>query len=186
MLMIDKESGSRRPFSAGKWYANKVFAFNGLWFWGVAIVPFLLIVIFRGWDETFRTGEAYLYLMGVTVAVLGEVGIELAENGIKSLKEIKLKAKVSAFTNLALSLALAGWGAVLVVSQPRVHHPTTSWVQVVVFFLALTYLSATRFAFKGETSIYTQLYGSSSGNGGQTARTVATTVATEVDGHKAS
>jgi hypothetical protein len=165
---------SGRPFSfrdawdksfRDVWNKNKAFVFNSLWFWGVAIVPFVLIVIFRGWDETFRSGEAYLYLIGVTVAVLGEVGIELAENGISSLKQITPRGKASAIIDLTLCLAAAAWGVVLVVKQPRVHHPTTSWVQVVVFFLALSYLTATRFAFKGETSIFTRFYGSSAGNG---------------------
>jgi hypothetical protein len=133
----------------------------------------MAIVIFRGWDETFRSGEAYLYLIGVTVAVLGEVGIELAENGTKGIKSLPLDDKIGAIIELAVVLAAAAWGAVLVVTQPRIHNPTTSWVQVVIFFLALSYLTATRFAPKGMSNLS---YGSSSGNGDQSARRVETVV----------
>jgi hypothetical protein len=151
-----------------------------LWFYGVAVAPFVLIVIFHGWNTTFRGGEAYLYLIGVTVAVLFEVGVGLIEDGAKKLKELPSKAKIGVVTQLALALAAAAWGAVLVVTQPRIHHPTTSWVQVVVFFLALTYLAAVRFATKGA---FNRVYGSSSGNGDQTARIAGTGVE---DGNLAS
>jgi hypothetical protein len=152
---------------------GRIVWFQIAWVWGVAFAPFMLIVIFRGWDETFRSGEAYLYLIGVTVAVLGEVGIELAENGTKGIKSLPLDDKIGAIIELAVVLAAAAWGAVLVVTQPRIHNPTTSWVQVVIFFLALSYLTATRFAPKGMSNLS---YGSSSGNGDQSARRVETVV----------
>lgn len=118
-------------------------------------------------------GKAYLYLIGVTVAVLGEVGIELAENGTKGIKSLPSDDKIVTLIELAIALAAAAWGAVLVVTQPRIHNPTTSWVQVVVFFLVLNYLAAIRFVPKG---ISNPSYGSSSGNGDQTARRVETVV----------
>jgi hypothetical protein len=153
-----------------------------LWFWGVAIVPFVLIVVFRGWNATFRSGEAYLYLLGVTVAVLFEVGLGLIENGTKELKRLPPKAKFGAIIQLALALAAAAWGAVLVVTQPRIHHPTTSWVQVVVFFLALSYLAAVRFATKGA---FNRFYGSSRGNGDQASRIAGTRVDLSAQGETA-
>jgi hypothetical protein len=172
--MSDEASASWRAFSENPWDAykellkkNKELLLSSLWFWGVGIVPFVVIVIFHGWNDTFRGGEAYLYLIGATVAVLGEVGIDLIENGTKALKKLPSKAKIGATTQLALALAAAAWGVVLVVTQPRIHHPTTSWVQVVVFFLALAYLTAIRFASKGA---FNRFYVSSSRNGDQTAR----------------
>jgi hypothetical protein len=178
--MSDEEPGGWRAFSENPWDVykavlskNKELILSSLWFWGVGIVPLAFIVIFRGWNETFRSGEAYLYLIGATVAVLGEVGIDLIENGTKSLKDLPSKAKIGAITQLALALAAATWGVVLVVTQPRIHHPTTSWVQVVVFFMALGYLTAIRFATKGA---YNRFYGSSSKNEDQTARIVETDV----------
>lgn len=124
-----------------------------VWFYGVAVLPFILIVAFRGWDETFRTGEAYLYLIGVTIAVVGENVIELFENGTRGLKELGLYDWSAAIYSLAPVLAAAAWGAVLVVTQPKIHHPTTSWVQVVVFFVSLIYLLLARFSFKGKKSL---------------------------------
>lgn len=171
--MSDEKSDGRRPSPWRFWNENKRIILRIVWFWVVAFGPFMLIVIFRGWDETFRSGEAYLYLIGVTVAVLGEVGIELAENGTKSIKSLPSDDKIVTIIELAVVLAAAAWGAVLVVTQPRIHNPTTSRVQVVVFFLALNYLAAIRFSPKG---VFNRSFGSSSGNGDQTARRVKTVV----------
>ena len=164
VMMSGKKSDGWRPSPWRLWNGDKEVWLSGVWFWVVALVPFILIVIFRGWNETFRSGEAYLYLIGLTVAVLGEVGIELAENGTQGIKDLPLGAKIGSIIELAISLAAAAWGVVLVISQPRIHNPTTSWVQVIVFYLALTYLAGTRFVCKG---IFNEFYGSAKGNGNQ-------------------
>lgn len=51
-----------------------------LWFLLVGIVGFLLIVAAHGW-RAFETGEMSLYLLGLALAVAGEVAIELIEFG---------------------------------------------------------------------------------------------------------
>jgi hypothetical protein len=173
MQMSDTGSDGKRSFlSEFKriWNENKGLMLSCIWFWGVGFAPFMLIVIFRGWDGTFRSGEAYLYLIGVTVAVLGEVGIELIANGTKDLKELPKKAKAGSIFYLALSLAVSAWGVVLIVTQPRIQHPTTSWVQVSVFFIALAYLAAVRFTSQG---IFNRFYRSTNRNTGQTPHLTA-------------
>lgn len=55
----------------------------GLWFVLVGIVGFLLIVVTRRW-QAFETGEMSIYLLGLALAVSGEVAIELIEFGRSS------------------------------------------------------------------------------------------------------
>jgi hypothetical protein len=118
-----------------------------LWYYIVGIGPFVLIVTLRGWDETFRTGEAYLYLIGLVVAVFGEVLIEFLEEGRKRLKEVGKDWGAIIFSSCIL-LAIVVWGAFLVVNQPKIQNPTTSWVQITIFFFGLSYSGALRFFLK--------------------------------------
>ena len=101
------------------WAAYMQMVPSSAWFWLVAVVPFMLVVGFRGWDETFRTGEAYLYLIGVTIAVFGEIGLELSERGLEGIKRLGAQPAARAVFGLCAALATAVWGVDLVVTQPR-------------------------------------------------------------------
>jgi hypothetical protein len=118
-----------------------------LWGYIIALVPFILIVVFRGWDETFRTGEAYMYLLGLTAAVIGENFIGIYEHGPKKIGNSSETWGALAVLS-AVVLGITAWGVVLVVVQPRISHPTTSWIQVVLFFTAITVPADLRFSLR--------------------------------------
>lgn len=81
---MSDDGSDGRGAAARYWSAIWALLFSGMWFY-VAVAAFLLIVWSRGWDATFRSGDAYLYLLGVAISVIGEIGIELAQGGAKDL-----------------------------------------------------------------------------------------------------
>jgi hypothetical protein len=146
---------------------------SSVWFWFAAVVPFLLIVLLRGWNDTFQTGDAYLYLMGVAVTALAEVGIELGEKGIKGITELNLQGAVTAVLYLCFITGLAIWGLILIHSQPHLGHATTSWIQVALFFYGLSVLSILRFTFRGKESIWVRISEAFKGQRGSPAQTAS-------------
>lgn len=146
---------------------------QAFWIYVVAFAPFFLIVFFRGWNATFRTGEAYLYMLGLTVGVVGETILELRTHGVQSIRGIASNDWGQTASVAAAALAIAGWGAVLVVTQPHIAHPTTSWVQVTVFFVGVFVLAWLRFSFKPKqtTSAASKPSAASGGNAAGAAGT---------------
>lgn len=49
--------------------------------WLVGVPGLVIILLVRGWGETFRTGEAFLYLAGLAAAAMGENLLQLREEG---------------------------------------------------------------------------------------------------------
>ena len=146
---------------------------EAFWIYVVALVPFFLIVFFRGWNATFRTGEAYLYMLGLTVGVAGETVIELRTHGVRSIRGIASDDWGQTASLAAAALAIAAWGAVLIVTQPHIAHATTSWVQVTVFFVGLLALAGLRFSVKAKqtSGAASEPSAASAGNDAATAET---------------
>jgi hypothetical protein len=124
------------------------------WLWVVAAPPFAILVIIRHWDPTFRSGDAFLYLSGLITAVLGENVLQLKEEGFfgsdrqswKQLDKDQLTYYFSAIGFFVASMYFA-------ISQPHVRHPSTSWVQILVFFFAIFSLAYTRYLYTKTVSI---------------------------------
>ena len=70
------------------------------WFVLVGLVPFILIVVIKGWHDAFEEGDAVIYLIGLSFAVAGEVWIELVDHGRQLLGQAatRREAARAAFT----------------------------------------------------------------------------------------
>jgi hypothetical protein len=115
----------------------------------VALVPFSFIFLLRGWNATFRSGDAFIYLCGLTVGAIFENLLQLLDEGVIAsftLAELwSLLGKRDTRRALAPTAILFGLGVWYAIKQPHVRHPTTSWVQITIFFLAIVWLSSVRF-----------------------------------------
>jgi hypothetical protein len=120
------------------------------WVYGVALIPLGLILVFRGWNATFRSGEAFLFLAGLTFAVWSENLLSLISEGFFRHPDGRRQLPASApalFTYYLYSVFFFGLGIYYTVHQPHVKSATTSWIQVVLFFYAMAALPYVRFAF---------------------------------------
>ena len=129
------------------------------WILLIALVPFGLILLLRGWNGTFSSGEAFLFLGGVTIAAVGENLIELKKNhyfdGLwESLKkgdldDLSLRLSVL-FQNqekwyYAPAAVILAFSIFFARQQPHAANPTTSYFQVAIFFAAIVVLPTVRF-----------------------------------------
>ena len=147
---------ARELLSQRLWKSWKAFFVTSAWFW-FACVPALPPHSDLSWlDPTFRSGEAFLYLIGIAVAVLVEIGIGVKEKGRSAFTDLGGQALYRGMGNLLIGLAAAAWGFVLVTEQPHIRNATTSWIQVIALFYALSSLLIARFAFQGRDSVWVE------------------------------
>jgi len=140
-----------------------------LWFILVGLIGFPIVGLTRGWHDAFRTGEMSVYLLGLGLAVLGEITIELVELGRATAKPTpKLWPAFRAGIRLQTTgsnpvgrRALAAFLPGLVVAagilsglapSTRVLGLSTSATHVVAFIIGIATLAIIRFVVRKQPS----------------------------------
>lgn len=127
------------------------------WVYLVIGIPFVILGVWGGFGESFRTGAASAFMCGAVAAAFGEAGIEWARDKIpafmlpgsrkavvksgEALSPPVVTYKVGA---VVLALGFFAWNMYFAVADKRIQHPTIDWIQIIVFISAAFYAANVR------------------------------------------
>lgn len=121
-------------------------------FWVLIVlgVPFVILILLKGWGATFRSGDAAAFICGVVVASIGENLLDQAQNNFSQVKSFIANRKAApqrlVRNFIVINVAFLVWNAYFVVTDKYGRGLTVDWVQIVAFFGAVTFLPFLRFA----------------------------------------
>jgi hypothetical protein len=136
------------------------------WFWLATTLwlPFLLLIIFKGWNDTFNGGDASLYISGAAMVAIVENIIQQRDDDFEVLiergelrKQLKREGKrVARFSvsHVLIGLALIAWNFSFALNNSHASDAKADWVQVLAFAIATAYLPNVRFFGTSMTSIW--------------------------------
>jgi hypothetical protein len=127
------------------------------WVYIVIGVPFVILGVWGGFGESFRTGAASAFMCGAIAAAFGEAGIEWARTKIPAFmlpgsREAVAKSDGSrspvvvwyTLTAILLALWFFAWNMYFAVADKRIRHLTIDWIQITVFIAAAFYAANVR------------------------------------------
>ena len=116
-----------------------------LWLIGVVGIPFLIVGLTGGWNETFQTGGASAFICGLIVAAVAENLIQLTEAKFSRWREMFVATGDAPSFYVALGLFV--WNGWIALTAHTVAKPQVTGMQLSAFLLAAVLLPFIRFAF---------------------------------------
>jgi len=130
----------------------------GYWYVFAGLLPFILLVLIGGWNETFKSGDASAYVVGAIIVGITENFFQQREDDfatfrrlLSSFRKENVKAGNSSLRgtfvqNLLIAVGCTVWNLYYAVHDRRVSNPTVDWVQILLFSASLGALAIVRFA----------------------------------------
>lgn len=139
-----------------------------IWLCMVIGIPLLIVAWRTSWGEVFRSGEAAGFIAGAVVASFAENILQQFDDGFENFKESVRETRrnliggnrqwikaimrshsgpaIRAAFFIVIIMVLLFWNIAIMIGDRHESGPYVDWVQVVAFFVALSYLPYARFA----------------------------------------